>query len=408
MEFFLPAVDANRGDVLDLPFQLRSDTPLSMISWSVEYDTEVFEFIEPVLTPSTAALLDSHSSEESLFAWFEEPQVQELRFEAQPGIRGEQMVPPVESTGQGRVRFDLEEEGLRYRLQLESIQGVTEAWLHLGGAEQEGPGVALLVAFPGAGRDVGGRDTIAEGLLTDDDLLPGGGFDGTLVSLAEAMQAGGAYVVVQTVRHPTGEIRGQLGETLSDDQESWLQVAVVTDFLGRPQFSIPADELVTLTHLRFRVREDAPEGNHELEFSLEEEATFNGNFRDGERIVFNIVGASGQEIDEINFTLGSFPAEVTNGSVLLSIIGDVQILNVGDANHDGDVDISDPVTILYYLFVDSSSVTCLAAIDTNDDGSINISDAIVLLRGLFSVSTVVWGIEPISTTRAVKPGPECF
>ncbi|MFQ5654462.1 MAG: FG-GAP-like repeat-containing protein [Planctomycetota bacterium] len=54
----------------------------------------------------------------------------------------------------------------------------------------------------------------------------------------------------------------------------------------------------------------------------------------------------------------------------------------GDANRDQLVDVSDPVTILIYLFA-SGSLECEDAADVNDSGSIDIGDAISLLTHLF-------------------------
>lgn len=55
----------------------------------------------------------------------------------------------------------------------------------------------------------------------------------------------------------------------------------------------------------------------------------------------------------------------------------------GDANSDGELDISDPIFILLYLFNGLPS-QCLDALDSNDDGKVDISDAIYTLRFLFA------------------------
>ncbi|MEE2856100.1 MAG: hypothetical protein VX949_01760 [Planctomycetota bacterium] len=54
----------------------------------------------------------------------------------------------------------------------------------------------------------------------------------------------------------------------------------------------------------------------------------------------------------------------------------------GDANQDGGFDISDPITMLGFLF-NSGSVPCLLACDANDDNGVDISDAVYCLSGLF-------------------------
>jgi CD109 antigen len=58
----------------------------------------------------------------------------------------------------------------------------------------------------------------------------------------------------------------------------------------------------------------------------------------------------------------------------------------GDSNADGEVNISDPVSTLGYLFLGAWSEAnpiCRDAADTNDDGTVNITDPIVLLQYLF-------------------------
>jgi myo-inositol-hexaphosphate 3-phosphohydrolase len=54
-----------------------------------------------------------------------------------------------------------------------------------------------------------------------------------------------------------------------------------------------------------------------------------------------------------------------------------------DANGDGEIDVSDPIFTLFYLFVGQSPPPCLKAADSNDDGEVQISDALHTLRFLF-------------------------
>jgi len=55
----------------------------------------------------------------------------------------------------------------------------------------------------------------------------------------------------------------------------------------------------------------------------------------------------------------------------------------GDANADGQVDLSDSVYILVYEFGGGPAPPCADAADANDDGSLDISDPIYLLNWLF-------------------------
>ena len=52
-------------------------------------------------------------------------------------------------------------------------------------------------------------------------------------------------------------------------------------------------------------------------------------------------------------------------------------------NDDVNVDISDAVRVLAYLFGGVETPSCVDSGDTNDDGEINITDAIFLLNYLF-------------------------
>ena len=55
----------------------------------------------------------------------------------------------------------------------------------------------------------------------------------------------------------------------------------------------------------------------------------------------------------------------------------------GSARGTFDLDISDPVFIIGYLFIGGEAPPCLDAADANDDGRINIADTIWLVSHLF-------------------------
>lgn len=61
----------------------------------------------------------------------------------------------------------------------------------------------------------------------------------------------------------------------------------------------------------------------------------------------------------------------------------LRLFERGDANNDGTVDISDPVTVLLDLFGGRAPATCPDAADADDDGSLNLTDAVFLLNYLF-------------------------
>ncbi len=59
----------------------------------------------------------------------------------------------------------------------------------------------------------------------------------------------------------------------------------------------------------------------------------------------------------------------------------------GDSNGDGNIDVSDVVSVLDYLFRDSGEVECQSAGDVDDSGTLDISDAVRLLHFLFAEAT---------------------
>ena len=61
---------------------------------------------------------------------------------------------------------------------------------------------------------------------------------------------------------------------------------------------------------------------------------------------------------------------------------DPDLFNRGDANQDGTFDISDPITMLGFLF-NNLPVSCVLASDANDDNGVDIADAVFCLSGLF-------------------------
>ena len=67
-----------------------------------------------------------------------------------------------------------------------------------------------------------------------------------------------------------------------------------------------------------------------------------------------------------------------------------------DCNDDGEVNISDAVSILNWLFGGNAAVGCVAALNTNGDAGVNITDAVSLLNFLFA-----GGASP------VDPFPDC-
>jgi PKD repeat protein len=94
---------------------------------------------------------------------------------------------------------------------------------------------------------------------------------------------------------------------------------------------------------------------------------------------------SGQIVDKIVMTKnatftpsGAGPAE----SQLVDVGTNPPFIR-GDANRDSVIDISDALSILFFLFRGSSSLSCEDHGDFDDNGSLQVSDAVALLAYLF-------------------------
>lgn len=68
----------------------------------------------------------------------------------------------------------------------------------------------------------------------------------------------------------------------------------------------------------------------------------------------------------------------------LTVAGRLPRFVRGDANDDGDVNLSDCVFILVHLFIGGAEPPCLATADTDADGGVDLGSAIYLLNYLFT------------------------
>ena len=129
-------------------------------------------------------------------------------------LTGDAEVPPVETDASGHATFEVSEDGtaVDYEVHVNSICNVTQAHIHLGEEEENGPVIVWL--YPEDAQEpelIEGRfdGTLAEGTFTEDDLvgpLEGASFE----EAAETLEDEGAYVNVHTEQHPPGEVRGQI------------------------------------------------------------------------------------------------------------------------------------------------------------------------------------------------------
>jgi hypothetical protein len=118
-------------------------------------------------------------------------------------------VPPVCTFAAGKAHFILARKSrkLYFTIKVNQIFGVTQAHIHHGLPNANGPVVAFLFGPVDPTGLINGR--LARGVIREDDLLDGfaGDFDG----FVEALRNGEFYVNVHTAKYPPGEIRGQIG-----------------------------------------------------------------------------------------------------------------------------------------------------------------------------------------------------
>lgn len=117
---------------------------------------------------------------------------------------------PVTTDASGSASVEVDGETVSFEVEVEDIDEVTMAHIHVGGTAVAGPIVVTLfnTSTPESFTD---RETLAEGTFTEDDIEPAGGIV-TLDDLVAAMEAGNTYINVHTTANPAGEIRGQLIE----------------------------------------------------------------------------------------------------------------------------------------------------------------------------------------------------
>jgi hypothetical protein len=100
------------------------------------------------------------------------------------------------------------------------------------------------------------------------------------------------------------------------------------------------------------------------------------------------LGSSDLTFVPVLFPPGDDPRPVTCGSA--------PTFRRGDPSGEGEIDISDPIFILDFLFLGGTAPVCLDAADIDDDGALSLTDGIRLLNYLF-----------LSDAPPPPPGPNC-
>lgn len=131
-------------------------------------------------------------------------------------LSGRDEVDPVETRATGLAQMQLNKDGdeLSFKLIASNIEGATQAHIHCGAADVNGPVVAFLYGFNAAGTDNNG--ILSEGTITASNVIPRPDSpecpDGVanFEEMLAKMASGDAYVNVHTLDNPGGEIRGQI------------------------------------------------------------------------------------------------------------------------------------------------------------------------------------------------------
>ncbi len=152
-------------------------------------------------------------------------------------LSGGAEIPPVASTGTGVASFSVDEAetAVTFTVITYGLEGITQAHIHLGDTDENGPVVAFLFGLEPAG--VTGDGILARGSIGAADIIAVPGFDGSMGQLLDHLRAGTAYVNVHTVAYPPGEIRGQVmglaiaadgAGTFTDDDDSVHEANIET------------------------------------------------------------------------------------------------------------------------------------------------------------------------------------
>jgi hypothetical protein len=136
-------------------------------------------------------------------------------WKARPINAAQEVPTPVgDPTAVARAQFELEDGVLHYKIRMRApIEDVFMAHIHAGARGTAGPIVVWLYGTPppnpAMNVDFAKGDTVAKGTVSAADFI--GPLAGkTIEDIAAALDSGGYYVNIHTVRNPAGEIRGQV------------------------------------------------------------------------------------------------------------------------------------------------------------------------------------------------------
>jgi PKD repeat protein len=152
-----------------------------------------------------------------------------------------------------------------------------------------------------------------------------------------------------------------------DDEpgKEYFYVGVLIDYINAPHYdeTIPVSKAQRLTHLIFDCAADAPLGG---------------------TTVVDLKNGVGPKSSNNIFVIGEGgPIPSIRSSVCAITDEGQEVFLRGDVDGSKEVDISDAVKLLAFLYLGGKQPRCMDAGDTNDSGAVDISDPISILTFLF-------------------------
>ena len=131
-------------------------------------------------------------------------------------LSGDNEAPPAETAAQGRILFQLSEDGneLHYKLTVANVAKVTAAHIYLAPEGETGRVIASLFDLKEIPRIGSFNGEVAEGVITAGTLV-GPLVGSSLSELLREIGEGYTYVNVLTEEHPQGYIRGRIAAPLN-------------------------------------------------------------------------------------------------------------------------------------------------------------------------------------------------
>lgn len=143
------------------------------------------------------------------------PSAQQQQQDYDANLTGSSEVPPVTTNASGLAELELNDDGdeMSFDIQVEDIEGATQAHIHQGSEGENGDPVVWLFNSTEPTDEEDG--TLESGDFTAEDFV--GPLQGqNMTDLVELMDDGQAYVNVHTEANPGGEIRGTVVPDVTD------------------------------------------------------------------------------------------------------------------------------------------------------------------------------------------------